>query len=563
MAAPGSPVSDWKYDIIQQIHHRNRVESASFKPVFDAYGKLFEFSDSLKAQNTQLNLYVEKLKEENVRLQVSGGTGGSSASDPRAQERIATLEQKLYKLQEELTEMHRRKGENAQQLIDMKNALQEKERLLADRERRIQDQDATIYGMKLAIKQSEAAVLELERTNQLIKDEQQALHIAYCSMEEKFRKMANENEDLIQRWLRHKADEVERMNIETENQNRMRQRSLQRDIIEAAKDPVAVNLERLLGHDDVPMMPVCCVVIPSTAQRKFEAHDAEVNAIRWSPSGRFFATGGGDRKVKLWEPSPSGAEPECRGVLTGSNAAVMAVEFDPGETLIAGASSDFAARVWTLNDQRLRHTLTGHSGKVMACKFFSSSHRVVSGSHDRTLKIWDLRSRACIQTIFAGSSCNDLVCYGSQNIISAHFDKKIRYWDSRSENAVNELLLYGKITSLDMSPDSLYLLACARDDTVKLIDIRNNQVTVTLCADNFKVGCDWTRAVFSPDGQYAMAGSNDGTLYVWNLKTGQHDNVEKTLKEHTTTITSCSWHPQGNQLLSCDKNKKVVLWSDM
>ena len=88
-------------------------------------------------------------------------------------------------------------------------------------------------------------------------------------------------------------------------------------------------------------------------------------------------------------------------------------------------------------------------------------------------------------------------------------------------------------------------------------------VGIVFCsAEGFKVGCDWTRAVFSPDGQYAMAGSNDGTLYVWNLKPGQHDNVEKTLKEHQTTIQACAWHPQGNQLLSCDKNKKVVLWSD-
>jgi autophagy-related protein 16-1 len=58
------------------------------------------------------------------------------SSDPRAQERINTLEQKLYKLQEELTEMHRRKGENAQQLIDLKNALQEKERMILDKDRR-------------------------------------------------------------------------------------------------------------------------------------------------------------------------------------------------------------------------------------------------------------------------------------------------------------------------------------------------------------------------------------------------------------------------------------------
>lgn len=84
-----------------------------------------------------------------------------------------------------------------------------------------------------------------------------------------------------------------------------------------------------------------------------DAHDGEVNAVRWSSSGRYFATGGADRKVKLWEPQP-GATPECRGVLTGSNAAIMSVEFDPGDSLIVGASNDFAARVWTMSDQRLR-----------------------------------------------------------------------------------------------------------------------------------------------------------------------------------------------------------------
>ena len=32
-----------------------------------------------------------------------------------------------------------------------------------------------------------------------------------------------------------------------------------------------------------------------------DAHDGEVNAIQWSPSGRLFATEGADRKIKLWE----------------------------------------------------------------------------------------------------------------------------------------------------------------------------------------------------------------------------------------------------------------------
>ena len=44
----------------------------------------------------------------------------------------------------------------------------------------------------------------------------------------------------------------------------------------------------------------------------------------------------------------------CRGSLTGSNAGITSVEFDANGTLMVGASNDFATRVWTLDDQRLR-----------------------------------------------------------------------------------------------------------------------------------------------------------------------------------------------------------------
>jgi WD40 repeat protein len=34
-----------------------------------------------------------------------------------------------------------------------------------------------------------------------------------------------------------------------------------------------------------------------------EAHDGEVNAVKWHPVARMVATGGADRKVKLWDVS--------------------------------------------------------------------------------------------------------------------------------------------------------------------------------------------------------------------------------------------------------------------
>lgn len=45
---------------------------------------------------------------------------------------------------------------------------------------------------------------------------------------------------------------------------------------------------------------------------------------------------------------------ESRGTLVGSNAGVMSVDFDATGAYIVGASNDFASRVWTVADQRLR-----------------------------------------------------------------------------------------------------------------------------------------------------------------------------------------------------------------
>jgi hypothetical protein len=46
--------------------------------------------------------------------------------------------------------------------------------------------------------------------------------------------------------------------------------------------------------------------------------------------------------------------PEKKGLLVGCNAGVMSIDFDSTGTLCLGASNDFASRVWTVQDQRMR-----------------------------------------------------------------------------------------------------------------------------------------------------------------------------------------------------------------
>lgn len=57
-----------------------------------------------------------------------------------------------------------------------------------------------------------------------------------------------------------------------------------------------------------------------------------------------------------------------------------------------------------------------------------------------------------VKTIFAGSSCNDLVTLHDNNIVSGHFDKRVRFWDIRSDSSTNEIMLQGRLTSLNLAP---------------------------------------------------------------------------------------------------------------
>lgn len=48
-------------------------------------------------------------------------------------------------------------------------------------------------------------------------------------------------------------------------------------------------------------------------------------------------------------------------------------------------------------------------------------------------------------------------------------------------------------------------------------------------AEGFKVGCDWTRAVYSSNGDFVTAGSSDGNIYVWNTSS---ELLHAVLKNH-------------------------------
>ncbi|XP_016318081.1 autophagy-related protein 16-1-like isoform X7 [Sinocyclocheilus anshuiensis] len=596
----------WKRHVVEQLKQRDRVQRQAFEEIIHQYNRLLEKSDLQVVFSERLQ--TEKYEQQN-RHDLSPGVEGG---------RIESLQQEMAQMrikhQEELTELHKKRGELAQSVIELNNQIQQKDKEIQSNEAKMLEYQQQISHLEGECHELRNSLADLERANQTLRDEYDALQITFSALEEKLRKTTEDNQELVTRWMAEKAQEANKLNAENEKDSRRRQAKLQKELADAAKEPLPIEpdddievltedagkgtgetspsrqISRTLRRVSQPPppaglldsisnifgrrrsvnsfgsspesaeVPSACtdVRVPSTALHIFDAHDGEVNAVRFSPGSRLLATGGMDRRVKLWEVISGRCEP--KGALTGSNAGITSIEFDSAGLYLLAASNDFASRIWTVDDYRLRHTLTGHSGKVLSARFLLDNSRIVSGSYDRTLKLWDLRSKVCMKTVFAGSSCNDIVCT-EQCVMSGHFDKKVRFWDIRSESIVCELELLGRITSLDLNHDRTELLSCSRDDLVKIIDLRSNAVRQTFDAQGFKCGSDFTRVTFSPDGSYVAAGSADGVLYIWNVLTGK---LDKTLdKGHSSAINSVSWSPSGAYVASVEKGSKAVLWSDM
>uniref|UniRef100_A0AAY4DCM0 APG16-like 1 n=1 Tax=Denticeps clupeoides TaxID=299321 RepID=A0AAY4DCM0_9TELE len=545
----------WKRHITEQLKQRDRVQRQAFEEIIHQYNRLLEKSDLQ-------TIVTEKLQTEKYdpqgRHDLSPGSD-SSRCDVLQQE----VSQIRIKHQEELTELHKKRGELAQTVIELNNQLQLKDKEIQSNEE-YQQQISELEG---ECKELHNCLQDLERANQTLKDEYDALQITFSALEEKLRRTTEDNQELVSRWMAEKAQEANRLNAENEKDYSPCFSHLISPfsviyiiiIFFFLRRRRSVNSFGTSPEATEPPSGVCAEVrVPSTALHIFDAHDGEVNAVRFSPGSRLLATGGMDRRVRLWEVIAGRCEQ--KGALMGSNAGITSIEFDTAGSYLLAASNDFASRIWTVDDYRLRHTLTGHSGKVLSARFLLDNARIVSGSYDRTLKLWDLRSKVCMKTVFAGSSCNDIVCT-EQCVMSGHFDKKVRFWDIRAESIVRELELLGRVTSLDLNHDRTELLTCSRDDLVKIIDLRNNTVRQTFSAQGFKCGSDWTRVSFSPDGSYVAAGSAEGVLFVWNVLTGK---LDRTLdKGHSSAINAVSWSPSGTYVASVEKGSKTVLWSDL
>ena len=78
--------------------------------------------------------------------------------------------------------------------------------------------------------------------SQCLADEQQALQMAYVSMESVVRRLQEDNQELVARWMQLKAKDADRMNQENEKFVKAKEEKVKEELRKAADEPVFVDI---------------------------------------------------------------------------------------------------------------------------------------------------------------------------------------------------------------------------------------------------------------------------------------------------------------------------------
>jgi hypothetical protein len=109
------------------------------------------------------------------------------------------------------------------------------------------------------------------------------------------------------------------------------------------------------------------------------------------------------------------------------------------------------------------------------------------------------------------------------------------------------------VESVVFSPDGTLALSGSNDNTIKLWDVLTGEELRTYRGHQKCV----TSLAFSPDGRFFVSGSRDNTAKLWNVQSGEEI---RTFRRHSEWVTAVAYSPDGRFFATGSWDYNIKLW---
>lgn len=296
-------------------------------------------------------------------------------------------------------------------------------------------------------------------------------------------------------------------------------------------------------------------------------HDKSVEALTFSADGLHFATGGADGIVNVWQVN-SGEKVTCLEEL-GS---VTALQYLPNSALLIG--TDAAVEVWFANQEQI--TTLPHPQDDWGwhhVRFSPDGHLLAGMAQDSTITLWDVASGEPIKTHEEEKGYSLALAFSTEGccVGMSKAGNTLKFWDGEK---VMFFRHEQEVVSAIVSPNASLVATGSRNGEVHLWHIETQECWQTLSGHTGQI----QSLAFSPDGTLLVSGGGttwetqageDGIVYffvsgeslvdttasVWEVATGKHIVT----LENNWIVSGVAFSPDG-KYLATSVGKTVTLW---
>ena len=283
-------------------------------------------------------------------------------------------------------------------------------------------------------------------------------------------------------------------------------------------------------------------------------HNKPITSISFSKSGKYYATTGGDYSMKAFNGYKNTEESN----ILAFNGSVVGAEFDhKNHHYIFGGSLDKSAKLWDFKSNKIISVFNEHTDYINCVKCFNTKSCGLTGSSDNTIKEWDFNTKTMTKEYKCEKECHSLeISTDDKMILSGDINGVVKLWNSNDKPEKIFNLHDDKVLQIKMV-NNFQMITLGKDKIIKLFDIRKEEDIFKLDKNQIPQFCE-SNICLSPDKKYFAVASNQGIVYIINLKEGK---VETIFNNKTNfPISSLYWNSNNNQIYIGDVNGFITIW---